>query len=182
MKNVYRFSVQYVCREEIILYTAVRMYGDSGEFITGSAWLLCRHVAKVLHTSHFFTQSYSRATIFSQFFGGTGHTVYRLCFSQNIPRYSSTKLIPNNLQHAFSWSTQYRVLVAMAESCKLNVKGYSSLFADGFQNVWFLCSDIYRLIIEIPSGISYSVTGKYCQASSHHLFWKIPQNIYCTVH
>ncbi len=37
-------------REEIIMYTAVSMYGDSGEFITGSAWLLCRHVANVLHT------------------------------------------------------------------------------------------------------------------------------------
>jgi hypothetical protein len=56
------------------MYTAVSMYGDSGEFITGSAWLLCRHVANVLHTSHFFTHSYRRATIFSKFCGGAGHT------------------------------------------------------------------------------------------------------------
>ncbi len=52
IQNVYRFSVQYVGmqREEIIRYTAVSMYGDSGEFITGSAWLLRRHVANVMHT------------------------------------------------------------------------------------------------------------------------------------
>jgi hypothetical protein len=66
VKNVYQVLCT-ICmqREEIIMYTAVSMYGDSGEFITGSTWLLCRHVANVMHNSHFFIQSYRRATIFS---------------------------------------------------------------------------------------------------------------------
>jgi hypothetical protein len=98
------FSVQYVRREEIIIYTAVSMYGDSGEFMTGSAWLLCRHVANVLHTSHFFTQSYRRATIFSQFCSGTGHTSAKIC----------RESLPHNFYRIvystpFSWSTQYSV-------------------------------------------------------------------------